>query len=329
MHYGDTTLFISDEMRGRGLGYASAVAMEEITLLDFNRRAGDGEKLVAVYPRDGTFFSDNPLMTLQGDWVSPEQRRAAEVFADFVAEQVTPELAGRHGFRPADEQAAPAGLVTRANGVDPAQPARVLRLPGAEGAGQDQAGLARRPQAGQRDDRLRQLRLDGRGEQARAGDRGPEGLLPRGRAAGPHRPDQVLGPDHAAGATIAPMRTNRDKLLAAADTIFPEDETRVRDATIAGVQAVEAALDPDAINAVVVLTDGEDTSSGRSADAVVRELEAQRRKESGQVRVFTIAYGSEPNADELAAYAKASGGNSYKGGGEDIASIYRSISSFF
>ena len=109
MHYGDTTLFISDEMRGRGLGYASAVAMEEITLLDFNRRAGDGEKLVAVYPRDGTFFSDNPLMTLQGDWVSAEQRRAAKVFADFVAEQVTPELAGRHGFRPADERAAPAG----------------------------------------------------------------------------------------------------------------------------------------------------------------------------------------------------------------------------
>ena len=50
VHYGDTTLFIADEMRGRGLGYASAVAMEEITLLDFNRRAGDGERLVAVYP---------------------------------------------------------------------------------------------------------------------------------------------------------------------------------------------------------------------------------------------------------------------------------------
>ena len=98
---------------------------------------------------------------------------------------------------------------------------------------------------------------------------------------------------------IAPMRTNRQALLDATETILPEDETRVRDATIAGVQAVEAALDPDAINAVVVLTDGEDTSSGRDADAVVRELEAERRKECGQIRVFTIAYGSEPNADEL------------------------------
>src|SRR5215203_4927320 len=36
VHYGDTTLFISDQLRKGGLGYASAVAMEEATLLDFN-----------------------------------------------------------------------------------------------------------------------------------------------------------------------------------------------------------------------------------------------------------------------------------------------------
>ena len=41
---------------------------------------------------------------------------AARVFANFLAEQVTPELACRYGFRPADEDVAPAGLVTRANG---------------------------------------------------------------------------------------------------------------------------------------------------------------------------------------------------------------------
>src|SRR5215211_6964761 len=37
VHYGDTTLFIADQMRAEGPGYASAVAMEEATLLDFNR----------------------------------------------------------------------------------------------------------------------------------------------------------------------------------------------------------------------------------------------------------------------------------------------------
>ena len=62
---------------------------------------------------------------------------------------------------------------------------------------------------------------------------------------------------------------------------------------------------------------------------MLQALERQREKETGQIRVFTIAYGSDPNEAELAAYAKASGGKSYTGGADDIASIYRSISSFF
>ena len=40
VHYGDTTLFIAEEMRERGLGYASAAAMEETTMIDFNRARG-------------------------------------------------------------------------------------------------------------------------------------------------------------------------------------------------------------------------------------------------------------------------------------------------
>ena len=73
-------------MRRHGLGYASAVAMEETTLIEFNQNAGDGEKLVAVYPSEGTFVSDNPLITLHGDWVSSAERKAAAVFAAYLRE---------------------------------------------------------------------------------------------------------------------------------------------------------------------------------------------------------------------------------------------------
>jgi Ca-activated chloride channel family protein len=128
---------------------------------------------------------------------------------------------------------------------------------------------------------------------------------------------------------IRSMRTNRAKLVAAAKTIFPDGETRLRDATVAGVRAVDARLDRDAINAVVLLSDGADTTSGRSADQVVSELERQSHKESGQIRVFTIAYGSDANEVELSRYAEATGGRPYRGNTDDIASVYRSISSFF
>ena len=39
VHYGDSTLFIEDQLCKGGLAYASAVAMEETTVIDFNRRA--------------------------------------------------------------------------------------------------------------------------------------------------------------------------------------------------------------------------------------------------------------------------------------------------
>ena len=79
VHYGDTTLFIADQLKKEGPGYASAVAMEEVTLLDFNKTRGDRDKLVAIYPEEGTFDSDSPFFTLDAPWVSAAQKAGAAV----------------------------------------------------------------------------------------------------------------------------------------------------------------------------------------------------------------------------------------------------------
>jgi Ca-activated chloride channel family protein len=328
VHYGDNTLFISEEMRRHGLGYASAVAMEETTLIDFNRKAGDNEKLVAVYPSEGTFVSDNPLITLHGDWVSSGERKAAAVFAAYLRDAVTPEVAGEHGFRPSDPDAKPAGLVTEANGVDPDEPEHVLTVP-------EPKVLARIKAAWHADRKPANVMLVFDTSSSMAAERkldlAKRGLLGFYRAAGPQ--DRVgltkFSSEIKELVPIAPMSENRGKLISATRALLPEEDTRVRDATLEGVQAVQARLDPDAINAVVVLTDGQDTASDHSGPDVIDELERQGEKESGQIRVFTIAYGREPNEAELRKYAEASGGKSYKGGTDDIASVYRSISSFF
>jgi Ca-activated chloride channel family protein len=328
VHYGDTTGFIAQEMRKHGLGYASAAAMEETTLIDFNRSAGDGDRLVAVYPEEGTFFSDNPLITLQGDWVSAEQREAAKVFGAFLAKEVTPETAGAEGFRPADENTAPAGLVTAASGVDPQEPRRVLRVP-------EPRVLAKLKAAWRADRKPANVMLvfdcsDSMGAENKL-DQAKEALIAFLREAAPQ--DRVgltkFSSDITPLVPIAGMRTNRARLIAAAKTILPQGDTRVRDATVEGVKAVERVLDKDAINAVVMLTDGEDTVSSRSAERTLSELERQGRKESGQIRVFTIAYGTDPNEAELERYAEATGGQAYKGSTDDIESVYRTISSFF
>jgi Ca-activated chloride channel family protein len=328
VHYGDTTLFISDELRRGGLGYASAAAMEETPRIAFTREAGAGDRLVAVYPAEGTFFSDNPLITLRGDWVSPEQAKAAKVFAAFVARTVTPAVAGRYGFRPADPNQRPAGLVTPANGVDPRQPEHVLTVP-------DPNVLARIKSAWHADRKPANVMLvfdnsSSMGEQGKltqakaalkgflraAGDRDRIGLMKFSTTI------TTLAP-------IAPMRQNREKLLTTVDQILPDADTRLRDATLAGLRAVRDAFDPDAVNAVVVLTDGDDTASDHSAYDTIQTLTREGQRESRQIRVFTIAYGRDANKSELAAFADASGGKSYLGGTNDIASVSQSISSFF
>jgi Ca-activated chloride channel family protein len=159
VHYGDTTLFIEDQMKKDGPGYASAVAMEEVTLLHFNRTRGAQQKLVAIYPKEGTFYSDNPFLVIDAPWVSAAERAGARLFQRFLRDEVTPESAAR-------SVAADAG--PRISGAARPQP--------------HQDRLAPRPQAGQRDAGRRRLRLHGRGEpveqrQGRAGR-----LLRRGGA---------------------------------------------------------------------------------------------------------------------------------------------------
>ena len=102
VHYGDSTLFIEDQLCKGGLAYASAVAMEETTVIDFNRRRCSNTKLVALYPQEGSFFSDSPYIVLNADWVTPADRQAAGAFQKFLAGEVNADVAGRYGFRPGD-----------------------------------------------------------------------------------------------------------------------------------------------------------------------------------------------------------------------------------
>ena len=39
---------------------------------------------MAIYPKEGTLFSDNPFIILDTEWVTPEQKAAAKLFADYV-----------------------------------------------------------------------------------------------------------------------------------------------------------------------------------------------------------------------------------------------------
>lgn len=329
VHYGDTTLFISEQMRKEGPGYASAVAMEEATLLDFNRHRGSLPKLIALYPKEGTFYSDSPFLILDAPWVTPQQRDAAKAFQRFLADRITPELAARSGFRPSDPDDKPVDPINVANGADPEQPTRVLGLP-------DPRTLARVKATWRADrkpanvllvvDVSGSMQSDGRLTNAKDGLRAfLREVAPQDRIGLTSFSTEVneLVP-------LGPSATNRPRLLQTVDGLIADGDTSLYDATATAVDKVRSLRDTARINAVVVLTDGEDTASTQSVDDVINRLSDQAEGDR-RVRVFTIAYGTDvgDSTDVLKRIAEASGGKDYTGSTEDIESVYRSISSFF
>jgi Ca-activated chloride channel family protein len=316
-------------MRKEGPGYASAVAMEEVTLLDFNASRGNRDRLIALYPKEGTFYSDNPFIVLEGDWVTPEQAEGARAFQQFLAEKVTPELAAASGFRPADLEAKPGDRISAANGVDPAQPERVLGLP--------EPRVLSAIKRAWREDRkpanvLLVLDTSGSMNDENRLQRAKDGLEVFFREVGPN--DRVgltifsdlIDPLH----PIEPFAQNGDRLKETTARLIAEGGTAFFDAAAEAFETVRSLNDAERINAVVLLTDGEDTDSALSADEVVERVEAQGDSEN-RVRVFTIAYSSGASGarEQLQRIAAASGGQSYEGTTEDIEAVYRSISSFF
>lgn len=328
VHYGDTTLFFAEQLAARGPAFASAVAMEETTLIDYNvRLRKGGKRLVAIYPKEGTFFSDNPLIVLDAPWVSADQKSGAAKIVEFLTSPDVQSKVMAAGFRPSDSAVPLAGSLTKENGVDGSLPTRLLSLP-------EPKVLARIREVWREDRKPADivLVLDTSGSmgdedklaQAQEGlKRFLTQLSPRDRVALVAFSDQsaVVQPF----AEMSPAA--RDTLQRSIGGLFPDGGTAVYDATIDGIDLLLQQADPKHIAAAVVLTDGEDNKSNATVDDVIAKLGAT--SEAGNVRVFTIAYGAAANRDALGAVAAAGGGKQYDGDPDNIDAVYTSISSFF
>src|SRR5687767_7599206 len=119
----------------------SAVAVEEKSILDYNAGNPDGildsgeqprkprVPLVAVYPKDGTLFSDNSFFVLDAPWVSADEKKAARLFETFVQRPENQRKVLEFGFRPGNPSVQVAAPIVAANGVDPSQPQTTLGVP--------------------------------------------------------------------------------------------------------------------------------------------------------------------------------------------------------
>ena len=69
--------------------------------------AAASRKLVAIYPTEGTFFSDNPFIVLNARGCTPSRRRARSASSGSWRRRSRPRSRPDDGFRPADLKAKP------------------------------------------------------------------------------------------------------------------------------------------------------------------------------------------------------------------------------
>ena len=347
VHYGDTTLtflnnWYRNDQRGTALTYASAVAVEEVSLINYNRGNPDGVlepgeeirepriPLVAIYPEEGTLFSDNPFFILEAEWVSEEQAAAAQVFTDFVQQPANQERVLEFGFRPGNVEVPIADPITPDHGVDPDQPTTTLEVPDAPvlTALIEQWTQTRKPAQVL-------LVLDVSGSMADfAADGSQETKLDLAVSAATTALEQFIDEDvvglrifstdlaSTAGGEpqdyldlvpLAPIATNADELRSRLASLFPVAGTPLYTVTRDSYQLLVEQFDPERINAVVLLTDGQnDDPRNSDLQGLLGYLEEQAGGETAaQVRIFPIGYGRDADFGVLEQIAEATNGRAY------------------
>lgn len=97
--YGKSTGFLARYMKDGGPDVLNIAFLYENLIRDISSTSVGG-KVIAVYPEEGTLYSDHPFCILNADWITPEQRVVAEAFLAFLNETDTVRSAMTYGFRP-------------------------------------------------------------------------------------------------------------------------------------------------------------------------------------------------------------------------------------
>ena len=337
VHYGDTTLtFLSNlqkaDDRGQGLSYVSAATVEEKSVWDYNqgnptgdpktlgRHAKPRTPLVAIYPKEGTLYSDNPYVTLKAPWVDDAKRAVAADFLAYVQSAKAQKRFTDAAFR--DFEGKAGRLITPSEGMLPEEPKAVIGPP-------PPSVLAGVKDSWERTRKRAKvlLVLDVSGSMGETvGSQGATKLDLAKQAAGAAvgllarddqlslwvfstnqdkqgRPYRELVPFGPAGAQVATVK----RMIA---DLQPDGGTGLYATARAANRALAATYDPSRINAVVLLTDGRNEFP---ADNNIASLTDELDNEDADrtVRIFPIAYGDDADIGELTKIADATRAAAY------------------
>jgi Ca-activated chloride channel family protein len=336
-HYGIQSRNLIDLMAERGPNYLHAVTTSEAETLKSNAERGSELRfpLVFVFPAEGTFWSEHPYCILDADWVSEEQKEGAEVFLDYILAREQQEASIENYLRPINQSIPLHAPVALESGTDPR--VTTADVPPLESPSAESAEAVKDVFFQTKKKATVVLALDTSGSME--GDKiknAAESAVNFVRRL--HRDDEiyVIGFGGYEGSGVVLLENGGrtgdvgETLAQTISGIFADGNTPLYDAVCESVGYIDELRAADEsegerrLYGIVVLSDGEDTSSFRTENQMFGCLPSGESVEG--VKIFTIAYGEDANQDLLERVANRTNGRSFTASPTNIETIYTAIS---
>ncbi len=362
IHYGRSTGFYAEKMRAGGLQYADAAVLYESDVIQANnyiRDKGLGfPKLVAVYPREGTFATNHPFAIVERDWVDADEEDGAKRYFAFLMSPGTQAQALQYGFRPSvplDLDPKIYGMVwSPDNGVQPFDTVHsFLATPGGnvvKAARDAFRAIKNKSQvvlvidrSGSMEEKL--FDAERKAQRSRMELAVESANLLAGTLQDKDRLTLLLYDYRVEyseltpkGQPIAMDAVGKARLAETLAKIRPAGGTAMRAAIATAwedlCQAVKADQSDRSIRVLVVLTDGVDNASKLSDAELIGQIGfAQSDGRGGylgdsacKIPVFGVAFGTQADDASLKAISAAAGGETRRGDSAEIREIFKRFS---
>lgn len=326
-HYSSRTTEFKEYI-AQGPNYVDMVALEENDLIYINQGKTEykpPEKLVALYPSEGTFVHEHPFATLNASWVNESQKEAAKVFTEFMLTKEVQQKVLENGFRPANPEVALAYPIVSELGVDPAAPKKILTVP-------EPAVISAIQQSWSFVKKRAELYIlldksgSMSGEKIELAQKAVAEFvkkLPVQNSAGLFTFSDKVTQSIPLGA----LETNSQRLLTGINEIIADGTTALYDGLSATIKQLDQA-DSKSIKAILLLSDGADTSSQTTLNTLISEITTNQNSDK-PILIVPIAYGQDADINALNAIARAANTRVISGDSTDIQKILEIVSSYF
>ncbi|WP_404790755.1 extracellular solute-binding protein [Altericista sp. CCNU0014] len=324
--YGVSTDSLAKAMVQNGVFWASVGSVYESSVIAANEGIPPGQpRYEAVYPK-ATFASNMRAILPKAPWVSADEKAAAEKVVEYLRSPQAQQIATNLGLRPGVPGIALGPKFAKTFGVDPQANYDSYRAPKPEVA---DAMLESWQVFAKKPSRV-VLVVDSSGSMSGTKIAAVQSTLqtyinslgPKEEVALIDFDSQVRPPVLASG--TAAGKAKGFEFIAG---LKADGGTRLYDAASNARSWLSANLRNDGINAVTILTDGQDTDSKLTLNQLEEELKKSGFASDRRIAVFTVGYGNagEFSPDVLKQIASANGGYYSQGDPATIAKLMANL----